>query len=92
MNKIYKTSNQNNTVTRNSSLKVLQPPRTKTLTQKCVLHLGPFIWNGLPDDVNLANNVNTIKHKKITISMYTMGKLPPLSSHFNNKTIIRTGI
>ena len=35
----------------------------KNLSQKCLLYLGPFIWNGLPDDVKLLNNVNTFKHK-----------------------------
>ena len=35
----------------------------KNLSQKCLLYLGPFIWNGLPDDVKLSNNVNTFKHK-----------------------------
>ena len=34
MNKIYKTTNQNNTVERNSSLKVFQPLRTRAVTQK----------------------------------------------------------
>ena len=52
LNEIYKTTSQNNTVSRNSSLKFFQPPRTKALCQKCLSHLGPFIWNGLPDDVN----------------------------------------
>ena len=44
-------------------LKLFQPLRTKTLTQKCLSCLGPFIWNGLPDDVTLSNNVNLFKHK-----------------------------
>ena len=63
MNEIYKTSNQNNTVIRNSSLKLPQPVRTKVLSQKCLLHLESFIWNGLPDDNKLSNNVNMFKHK-----------------------------
>ena len=63
MNEIYKTTNQNNTVTRNSSLKLFQPLRTKVLSQKCLLHLGRFIWNGLPDDVKLSSNENRFKHK-----------------------------
>ena len=63
MNKIYRKTNQNNTVTRNSSLTLFQPLRTKTLSQKCLSCLGHFIWNGLPDDVKLSNNVNTFKHK-----------------------------
>ena len=25
--------------------------RAKTLTLKCLSYLGPFVWNGLPDDV-----------------------------------------
>ena len=32
MNKIYKTANQNNTVTRNSSLKLFQPLRAKSVS------------------------------------------------------------
>ena len=52
MNEIYKTTNQNNTVTRNSFLKLFQPLRTEALSQ-----------NALPDDVKLSNNVNTFKHK-----------------------------
>ena len=63
MNKVYKKSNQNNTVTRNSSLKLFQPPRTKALSQKCLLYLGPFIWNGLPNDIKMSNNVNAFKHE-----------------------------
>ena len=62
MNEIYKTSNQNNTVTRNSALKLFQPLRTRALSQKCLSYLGSFIWNGLPDDVKLSNNMNTFKH------------------------------
>ena len=61
MNEIYKTSNQNNTVTRNSSLKLCQPPRTKA--QKLLSHLESLIWNGLPDDAKLSNNENMFKHK-----------------------------
>ena len=62
MNENYKTANQNNTVTRNFSLQILQPLKTKALSQKCLYYLGPFIWNALPD-VKLSKNVNTFKHK-----------------------------
>ena len=62
VSEIYKTSNQNNTVTKNSYLKLFQPLKTKILAQKCLSYLGPFIWNGLPDDVKLSNNVHTFKH------------------------------
>ena len=92
INKIYKISNQNNAVTRNSSSKLFLPLRTKTLTQKCLSYLGPFIGNDLTDDVKLSNNVITFKYKarnssltlsweKIKIYMYTVGKLPPSSPH-----------
>ena len=63
IHKIYRTTNQNNTVTRDSSLKLFQSLRTRTLSQKCLLYLGPFIWNGLPDHVKLSNNINTFKHE-----------------------------
>ena len=64
MNEIYKAINQNNTVTRNSSLKLFQPLRTKALSQKCLSYLGPFIWNGLPDAVIKPSiNLNTLKHE-----------------------------
>ena len=63
VNEIYKNSNQNNTVTRNSSLKLFQPLKTKALSQKCLSYLGSFIWNGLSDDAKLSNNVNKFKHK-----------------------------
>ena len=43
INKIYRTTNQNNTVTRDSSLKLFQPLRTRALSQKCLSYLGPFI-------------------------------------------------
>ena len=56
-------NSQSNTVARNSPLKLLQPLRTKALSQKCLLYLGPFIGNGLPDDAKLSSNVNTFKHK-----------------------------
>ena len=62
LKEIYKTSNQNNTVTRNSSLKLFQLLKNKTLIQKCLLYLGPFVWNGLPDDVKLSNNVHIFKN------------------------------
>ena len=60
MNEIYKTKNQSNTITRNSSLKFFQLLRTKALSQKCLSYLEPVIWNALPE---LSNNVNTFKHK-----------------------------
>ena len=63
MNEIYKTTNQNNTVTRNSSLKSFKPLRTKVLSQKFLLHLGSFILNSQPDNAKLSNNGNTFKHK-----------------------------
>ena len=63
INKIYRTTNQNNTVTRNSSLKLFQLLKTKPVSQKCLSYLGPFIWNSLPNDVKLSNNVNTFKHR-----------------------------
>ena len=53
MNEIYTRTNQNNTVTRNTSLKLFQPLRTKALSHKYLSYLGPFIWNGLPDVVKL---------------------------------------
>ena len=62
LNEIYRT-NQNNTATTNSSLKLFQPLRTKALSQECLSYLGPFTWNCLPDGVKLPNNVNTFKHK-----------------------------
>ena len=43
--------------------KFFQPVRTKALRQKCLLHLGPFIWNGLSDDAKLSSSVNTFKHQ-----------------------------
>ena len=103
MNEIYETTNQNNTVTRNSSLKLFQPLRTKALNQKCLSHLEHFIRNGLPDDVKLSNNVNTFKLKvkktfltllreKDKIFIYTMDKLPSLTPHFIHGTIMRTRI
>ena len=57
----------------------------------------------LADYVNLSNSVAMLKHKVkksfLTLlreagqeSMYTMGKLPPSSLHFNHGTIIQTGI
>ena len=63
MNKIYKTTNQNNTVTRNFSSKFFIPLRTKALSQKCFLYLGPFILNSFPDNVKLSSNENTFKNK-----------------------------
>ena len=63
MNEIYKTTNQSKVVTRDYSLKIFQPLRTKTLSQKCLSYLGPFIWNSLADDVKLSNNKNAFKHK-----------------------------
>ena len=41
------------------NIKLSQTLRTKTLTQKCLSYLGPFIWNGLPNDVKLSSSVNT---------------------------------
>ena len=63
MNQIYKATNHNNTVTRNSPLKLFQPLRAKALSQKYLSYIGPFIWNDLPDDVKLSHNVNTFRHK-----------------------------
>ena len=63
MRETYKTTSHNNTVTRNSSLKLIQPPRTKGLSQKCLSYLRLFIWNSLPDDFKLPNNVNAFRHK-----------------------------
>ena len=62
MYKIYKTCNQNNNVTKNSSLKLFQLLRTKILPQKSLSYLGPLSWNVLPDDITLSNNVSTFKH------------------------------
>ena len=28
-----------------------------------VAFIGPFIWNGLPDDDEMSNSVNLFKHK-----------------------------
>ena len=49
--------------TKNPIKTILLLERTKALSQKCLSYLGPFIWNGLPDDVKMSNNVNTFKHK-----------------------------
>ena len=68
INEIYKTSNQNNTATRNSSLKL----RTNAQSQKCLWYLGPFIWNGFPDYVKLSNNVNTVEKYNVKKSFLTL--------------------
>ena len=93
MDKTYKISNQNNNVTRNSFLKLFQPLKTKALRHECLSYLGLFIWNGLPDDVILSNNVNTFMHKvkkrfltlvrekDQDIYVYS-GKLVPSSPHY----------
>ena len=44
MNEIYKTTNQNNTATRSSSLKLFQPLRATAPSQKCLPYLGPFFY------------------------------------------------
>ena len=106
MNETYKTTNQSNAVTRNSSLKLFQTRRTKALSQKYLLYLGSFILNDLPDDVKLSNNVSTFKHKVRTnfltllrekdqyiyVFLHTMDKLTQSLPHFNHGTIIRTRI
>ena len=44
MNEIYKTTNQNNnTVTRNSSLKLFQQLRTKAVSQKCLSYMALYL-------------------------------------------------
>ena len=43
MNEIYKTTNQNNIFTRNSSLKLFQPLKTKAMSQKYLSYLGYFL-------------------------------------------------
>ena len=63
MNELYKTYNQNNTITTNSSLKGFQPPRTKTLTHKCVSYLACFYLEWFVRPLKLSLNVNTFKHK-----------------------------
>ena len=67
MSSIYEQNLQNiqkkNPATRNPSLKLFQPLSTKILSQKYLSYLGPFIWNGLPDEVKLSNKMNTFKHK-----------------------------
>ena len=42
MKEIYTTTNENNTVSRNSPLKLFQPLRSKALSQKCLSYLGPL--------------------------------------------------
>ena len=70
MNGIYRTTNQNNAVTRNSSLKLIQPLRTKALSQKYLSYLGSFIWNDLPDDVKLSNTNRNIEYSSYYIPMF----------------------
>ena len=60
MNEIYNKNNQNNTTTRSPSLELFQTLRTKALSQK-YLYLAPFIWNSLPDDAKLSNNVTRLR-------------------------------
>ena len=55
--KVYKTSNQSNTVIRNYPLKPFQPLRTKTQSQKCLSYFGSLVWNGLPDDAEQSEYV-----------------------------------
>ena len=94
MNEIYKSTNQNNTVTRNSFLKFFQPLRTKGLSQNSLLYLGPFIWNGLPDDIKLSNNVNTFKHKvkKSFLTLLTLKLLRgSFSENLSSKERVKPG-
>ena len=96
VNKIYTRTNQNDTVTRNSFIKLFQPLRTKALSQKCLSYLGPLIWNGLPDDVIPSNNVITFKHKvkKTFLSLLRQKDQDIYVSYgyITNRNIIRTGI
>ena len=83
--KNYLTFDQIDIATKNSSLKLFQPLRTKAFSHKCLPYLGSFTWNGLPDDAILSNNANMFNHKvkniHIKIYMYTTDKLPPSSPH-----------
>ena len=37
--------------------------RKNSAGQKSLSYLGPKIWNSLPSDLKLSNNINTFKHK-----------------------------
>ena len=58
----------------------------EALSQMSLSYLRHLIWNDLPDDIKLSNNVNMFKHnvkKQLPniITEYTMGKFPPSSPH-----------
>ena len=86
----------NDTVTRNSFIKLFQPLRTKALSQKCLSYLGPLIWNGLPDDVIPSNNVIIFKHKVkktfLTLLRQKDQDIYVSYGYITNRKIIRTGI
>ena len=104
MNLIYKASNQNKIVTKNSSLKFFQLVRTKTMTQKYVCRIQSLKFGMV---FQMMRNCQTMRirlsirskraswyyyKKKIKLSMYTICKLPPSLPHFNHGTIMRTEI
>ena len=49
--------------TRRSKLKLEFPFRKSSAGQKSLSYLGPKIWNSLPSELKLSNNINTFKHK-----------------------------
>ena len=72
MNKIYETTNQNNTVTRNSPSKLFQLLRIIAQNQKYLLYLRPFIWNCLPDQMRLnCQSMMSKRKKNITVRKKT---------------------
>ena len=48
---------------RRSKFKLEFPFRKSSAGQKCLSCLGPKIWNSLPSELKLSNNINTFKHK-----------------------------
>ena len=104
MTKIYKTSNQNNIVTRNSSLKFFQLLRTKTLAQKSLLYLGQLTWNGLHRKSEHPNSTkksiaysqvlrfNKICHNRSDPHNNCKGLLKTLTERVYNKTDTTTQI
>ena len=51
-----------NIITRNSDLKLVQPYRKTKVGQQGLSYIGPSLWNNLPSVFKRNNNLNSFKH------------------------------
>ena len=72
---MFKTASQSNINTRQAYSRLIQPLSKTNMGLNSISHLGPSLWNKLPENIKHSSSLITCKHKFIEYFLKNLQKL-----------------